>query len=74
MKKVVKVKPNAKQQSLQEQADGSLRISLKSPPVGGKANQELIKLLAKTYGVSQSQIIIKHGQTGKQKLIEIAED
>ncbi|MDB9314599.1 DUF167 domain-containing protein [Spirulina sp. CS-785/01] len=74
MKKVVKVKPNAKQQSVTEQADGSLRVSLQSPPVDGKANKELIKLLAKQYGVSQSQITIKHGQRGKQKLIEIAEE
>ena len=43
----VKVKPNSKQQSIAEQPDGSLTIHLKSLPVEGKANQELIMLLAK---------------------------
>ncbi|TAE97570.1 MAG: DUF167 domain-containing protein [Oscillatoriales cyanobacterium] len=43
----VKVKPNSQQQSIEEQPDGSLKVHLKSPPVDGKANQELIVLLAK---------------------------
>jgi hypothetical protein len=32
----VKVKPNSKQQSITEEADGSLTIKLKSSPVEGK--------------------------------------
>jgi uncharacterized protein len=36
----VKVKPNSKQQSIQEQPDGSLTVHLKSPPVDGKANKQ----------------------------------
>ena len=47
MQKRVKVKPNSKQQKIEESADGSLTVHLKSPPVDGKANEELIKLLAK---------------------------
>jgi uncharacterized protein len=45
MKIQVKVKPNSKQQSITEEADGSLTIKLKSPPIEGKANDELLKLL-----------------------------
>ena len=47
MKIRVTVKPNSKQQKIEESADGTLKIRLKSPPVDGKANQELIKVLAK---------------------------
>ena len=47
MLKQIKVKPNSKHQSIKEELDGSLTIHLKSPPVDGKANQELIKILAK---------------------------
>lgn len=43
----VTVKPNAKQQQISTAADGSLVVWLISPPVDGKANAELIKLLAK---------------------------
>lgn len=69
----VKVKPNAKQQSIRQEADGSLTIQLKSPPVDGKANQELIQLLAKELGVSKAAIRIKSGSTSKLKRIEIDE-
>ncbi|MCW6035369.1 DUF167 domain-containing protein [Spirulina subsalsa FACHB-351] len=71
MKKQVTVKPNSKVQSLTEAPDGSLMIRLKSPPVDGKANQELIQFLAKTYGVSKSQVRITHGLSSRHKWLEI---
>ena len=67
----VKVKPNSSQQKIIEAEDGSLTIYLQSPPVDGKANQELIKLLAKKYDVPKSQITIKSGLSSKTKLIAI---
>ncbi|GET38800.1 DUF167 domain-containing protein [Microseira wollei] len=71
MKKQVKVKPNSKRQSIEEQPDGSLTVHLKSPPVDGKANQELIALLAERFNVSKSKISIKSGLASKTKLVEI---
>ena len=35
----IKVKPNAKNQNIEKEEDGSLKIPLKSPAVDGKANQ-----------------------------------
>jgi hypothetical protein len=74
MQKMVKVKPNSKQQSIKEEPDGSFRVHLKSPPVDGKANEELIKLLAERFDVRKSQIRIKSGLSSRQKLIEIDTD
>ena len=71
MKIQVKVKPNSKQQKIEELEDGSLIIRLKSLPIKGQANQELIKLLAKRYQVTKSQILIKSGLSSNNKLIEI---
>jgi uncharacterized protein (TIGR00251 family) len=71
MQKRVKVKPNAKRNSIEESADGSLIVHLKSPPVDGKANEELIKLLAEKFDVPKSYIRIKSGATSRQKLVEI---
>ncbi|MCU0518158.1 MAG: DUF167 domain-containing protein [Oscillatoria sp. Prado101] len=67
----VKVKPNSKQQTIIEEPDGSLTVQLKSPPVDGKANEELIKLLAVKFDVPKSQIRIKSGLSSKNKLVEI---
>ncbi|MDJ0677703.1 MAG: DUF167 domain-containing protein [Calothrix sp. MO_167.B42] len=71
MQQRVKVKPNSKQQKITESADGTLTICLKSPPVDGKANEELIKLLAKKFDVPKSYIYIKAGLSSRNKLIEI---
>ena len=70
----VKVKPNSKEQKIIEETDGSLIIRLKSPPVDGKANKELIKVLSKKYNVPKSYIRIKSGVSSRQKLIEIDTD
>lgn len=74
MQKTIKVKPNSKQQKITEETDGSLTIHLKSPPVDGKANEELIKLLAKKFDVPKSRITIKLGLLSKQKVVEIDRD
>lgn len=70
MQKRVKVKPNSKRQNVEEVADDSLIVHLKSPPVEGKANEELIKLLAAKFDVPKSSIRIKSGLSSRQKLIE----
>jgi hypothetical protein len=69
----VKVKPNSKQQFVRQEADGSFTVHLKSPPVDGKANTELIQLLTKEFNVPKSWIRIKSGLSSRSKLIEIAE-
>lgn len=71
MQKQVKVKPNSKRQSIEESTDGQLTVHLKSPPVDGKANKELIELLADKYHVPKSQIRIKLGLSSRNKLVEI---
>lgn len=74
MKKQVKVKPNSKRQSIEEAPDGSLTVHLKSPPVDGKANEELIALLAEKFDLPKSRITIKLGLSSKIKLVEIDTD
>ena len=67
----VQVKPNSKQQSIAREEDGVFVVHLKSPPVDGKANQELITLLAKQFNIPKSQVIIKSGLSSKKKLVEL---
>ncbi len=73
MQKRVKVKPNSKSPKIIEAEDGSLIVHLKSPPIDGKANEELIKVLADKYDIPKSYITIKSGLTSRQKLVEIEE-
>lgn len=69
MLKQVKVKPNSKYQSVKEEPDGSLTIHPKSPPIDGKANEELIKILAKKFDVPKLNIKIKLGLPQRRKVI-----
>ena len=73
MKIKVKVKPNSQQRKIEQSDDGSWTVRLKSPPVDRKANQELIKLLAKHFQVTKKRITIKSGLSAKHKLVEIDE-
>jgi len=50
---------------------GQLKCYLKSPPERGKANKELIKLLAKALGITKNNITIIAGATGRKKRIRI---
>lgn len=67
----VKAKPNSRQSSLLQLDDGTWQAQLKSPPVDGKANQELITLVAKQFGVSKSNVAIKTGSSGRFKRVII---
>lgn len=74
MKKQLLAKPNAKPQKLVTESDGTLTAYLKSPPTDGKANKELIELLAKSFGVTESQVTIKSGASGRIKRVDIDTD
>jgi uncharacterized protein len=67
----VKVKPNSSQQKIDAQEDGTFVVFLRSPPVDGKANEELIKILSKEFDVPKSSITIKSGRSSKTKRVEI---
>jgi len=54
-----------------EMANGTLKVKLTTPPIDGKANEDLIKILAKHFKVSKSSIKILKGKTSKNKIIEI---
>ena len=69
----VKVKPNARASDLAEQADGTWLARIKSPPVDGKANAELIELLAEHFGVRRGAIAIKSGAGARLKLVVIGD-
>ena len=67
----VKVKPNARVSALEAQPEGTWLARIKAPPVDGKANAELIELVAKRFGCARSAVSIKSGAGGRMKLVKI---
>jgi uncharacterized protein len=69
----IKVKPNARASSLSLLDDGTWLAQIKSPPVDGKANAELMALVAKHMGCRKSDVTIKVGAGGRLKLVTLSE-
>ena len=67
----IKVKPNSRMSSLIQQADGSWQARLKAPPVDGKANDELVALIAAHFKCRKTAVEIKSGASGRTKLVSI---
>ena len=68
----VKVKPSARVSTLTETSPGVRLAELKSPPVDGRANEELIALVARHFACRKSAVSIKSGASGRTKLVRIA--
>jgi uncharacterized protein (TIGR00251 family) len=67
----VQITPNAKKTEVIGVLDDALKLKLQAQPIEGKANEALVKFLAKALGVPRSAVHITHGLTSKKKLIAI---
>lgn len=72
MKIFVKVKPGAKNERVMKIDDAHFVVSVKEPPVEGKANEAIIRVLSDYFHVPKSQIRILKGVQSKNKVIEIS--
>ena len=71
----VKVKPNSRASLLEQKDDGTWLAQIRvTPPVDGKANAELITLLAKHFKCPKSNVSIKSGASTRIKLVQIGEN
>lgn len=70
MHKEIAVQTNCKQDEV-IQTESGLKVRVKAQPIDGKANEAVIKLLAKHFGVHTSQIEIVSGNTSKKKRVRI---
>lgn len=67
----VRVIPRATRTVVAGERDGALLIRLAAPPVDGAANDALIAFLAKALDVPRRQVVVVHGETARQKTIDV---
>ena len=67
----VKVKPNSRTSSLIQQADGSWQAHLQAQPIDGKANDELVGLIAVHFRCRRAAVVIKSGASGRAKIVRV---
>jgi len=69
----VKVKPSSRTSALEQLPGGTWVARLKSPPVDGKANRELVTLVAERFRCPKSSVSIRSGASGRLKIIRVDE-
>jgi len=67
----VRVKPSARTASFVQLADGSYLASVRATPIEGKANRELLALIASHFECPKSAVSLKSGASGRTKLVRI---
>lgn len=68
----VRAKPRSAVSLLEADSSGSWIACLRSSPVDGKANAELIGLVAKHFGRPKSSVAIISGASARLKLVKIS--
>jgi hypothetical protein len=67
----LKVSPGAAKQKILGPYGDRLKLAVRSPPEKGKANKEIVAMLAKALGVTKKQIAIVAGDTSSEKTVRI---
>ena len=67
----VRLQPRASRDSMEEPRGDCLRVRVSAPPVDGRANERLIRLLADACGVPRSSVKLESGRTGRVKRVRI---
>lgn len=66
------VQPGARRSEFAGWHGGLLKVKIAAPPVEGKANKVLLEFLARSLGVSKTQLALAGGEHARQKRLRIA--
>ena len=66
------IQPNARRSEIVGPHGDALKVRIAAPAADNKANAELVEFLCGALGIPKSAIDIRHGATGRRKVVEIA--
>ncbi len=67
----IKVEPRSSASGVVGPYGDGLKVKLTSPPVEGKANKELIEVLARDFGIAKKNVEILSGRSSKNKIVKL---
>jgi uncharacterized protein (TIGR00251 family) len=67
----LRVEPRSSRAGISGTHGDVLKVKLNSPPVGGKANRELIDILAREFNIRKKDIEIISGKKSKNKTVRL---
>ena len=65
----VRAQPRSSRSGIDGIAGDALKVRIRSAPVDGRANKELVECLADAFGIAKSRVEIKSGQSSKTKRV-----
>ena len=69
----LRVSPGAKSTAIKGlYGEVTIRLSVAAPPVGGKANAEVERYLARLFGLSRSEVTVIKGASSRDKLVFVS--
>lgn len=67
----VRLQPRGRRDEIAGEREGALLVRVSAPPVEGRANAALCKLLAKAAGVAPSRAELVRGASSRDKLVRL---
>jgi uncharacterized protein len=67
----VRVQARARRDELAGERDGAVLVRVTAPPVEGKANDAVRRLLAKRLGIAPRRVSVVRGASSRDKVVEV---
>lgn len=67
----MRLRPRAHKDELIGIHEGALQVRVSAPPVDGKANKALCRLIAKRVGVAPSRVSVVRGEKSRDKVVQV---
>ena len=67
----VKARPGSRQDAVAGVRGGELLVDVRAQPEKGRANEEIVRLLARALGVARESVVLKLGGGSRRKLFEV---
>ena len=65
------IQPNASKTTVAGLHGDALKIKIAAPPADHEANDKLLEFLRKSFKVAKNQVVLRHGEHSRQKVVEI---
>lgn len=67
----IRVQPRASRNEIAGERAGRLLVRVTAPPVDGKANVAVCKLVAKALGVAKGSVSVIRGESARDKVVRV---
>lgn len=67
----VKAKAHARNDGVQGVRAGELGVSVRAPAEKGKANEEIIRVIARALGLPRKSVVLKSGRSSPHKVFQL---